>query len=556
MIIEITDTAIKINTHYDPYVVSVIKAVPDGRTYDPKTRTWTVVKTADNLRHLEKAKIGNGKLAGLIGEAEAPLKYNEEIWSSIENPKGVSFYAHQKTGIGLLHENDRAAPFWEQGCGKTLPAIMIIQSRMWEIIKKLNDNEVATLIVCPKNVIGSWVRQFSEFSNIEPVVIAGTAKKREKILHGNSSCFLINYDLLPAMQNVLMAKGFQMIVFDESQYIKNPYSQRAKAAYEIAKTIPRRALLTGTPIGNGSLDIFQQFKVLDESIFGTSFYSFRAKYFQDNPWEFKNRKTGKRQTVHDWKIKPGSIDEIKRKIGLRAHRLTKKECLDLPEKIYQTIEVDMCQDQLRAYRQAESEVKIIVNDTEINTRQKIVKMMRLNQICSGHIGSGDDIETFKHNKLIELRRLWEDVGQPKMVVWTVFTHDIIEILNEFSESGAVSVYGGNTAEQNTENIERFQSDPECKVIVCNEKAGGVGITLTASGFVVIYSRSYSLLNRLQLEDRTHRIGQQRNVTYIDLICRGSIECDMLDVVEGKRQVARELLGDESSFSKEILRRFR
>jgi len=569
MNIEITADSINVKTIFDPAIIAKIKAVPDGRKWNPKLKVWRVAKTADNARSLEKSGIGGPELTELATRLDAPLRLNEEIWKRIHNEKGVAFLSHQKTGIGILYENDRAGLFWEQGVGKTLPMLMVIQQ-----ILMTRAAGGKSIIICPKGVIGSWAKQFAEFSNTVPTVIEGTAKKRSKILNGNHYVYLINYDLLSAMQDELRGAGFNQIIFDESQYIKNPESIRSEAAYEIANDIPRRYLLTGTPVGNGTLDIFQQYKVMDESIFGTSYFSFKYRYFANHGFQFlkkgdekkginrlsnkeidEHKRAGwKLITTQDWRAKPGAIAEIKRKIALRGHRLTKKTALDLPPKIYQVIEVGMTAEQRAAYRQAERELKAIINDVEFNTKQAIVKMIRLNQICNGHIGSGDNTQVLPQNKIKELRRIFEDAGRQKIIVWTPHNHDVDAVLREFKSENAVSVRGGGN---NTENIEKFQSEPEVRIIVCNESAGSTGVTLTASCLAVIMGRSYSLLNRMQLEDRNHRIGTDRPVTYIDLICRDSIESTILEVLQEKRKIAAELLGDsESSFTKDILRRLR
>lgn len=551
MNIQIKDNQLIIKAKYDPATIEKIKPCPDGRKWDKESRAWIVDITNDNIESLKAAGFDVPEPDEIVKNMDSSIVFRAEYWDIIKNPKGVKPYYHQRIGSSIVGENNLACLFWEQGVGKTLPVVMIVQNIVKHPDKK-------RLIVSPKGVIGSWVTQIEKFSIINYTVIQCAGKKRKQLIESNSGAFIINYDLLTGMLEDLQAANFDMIVFDESQYIMNPTSQRSKAAYELAKGIPRRYLLTGTPIGNGSVDIFQQFKILDPSIFGTSFYAFRNKYFTNKGWSFKNKKTGKEQKVPDWKIKSGAIAEMRRKIALRAHRLTKAECLDLPKKIYQTVEVEMTPEQKTSYRQALQEIKIFINGEEYNTRQAIVKMMRLNQICSGHIGSGANTEPIRHNKLNQLRRLWEDAGQPKMVVWTPFTYDIEVMKKEFQDSYALSFYGGNTREENELFKTLFQEDEKYRIIACNERSGGVGITLTASSFVVYYSRSYSLLNRLQSEDRTHRIGQNMPVTYIDLVCANSIEKEILLILECKRKVSRELLGDDErrSLAKEIIGRLK
>ncbi len=269
MNIEIKDNYLFVSFDYDPKTVSIFHDLPGGRKYLADKKIWRVDLNYDNLWYLAARFPEEQIFHSLITENFGELKKHLDF--SLIDFKNFEPYAHQLMGAAFISANPRVALFWEQGVGKTLAAILAIR-----IFLKL-DAKSRILIVCPKNVMRSWTEQFERFSDIKPVEIAGTAKRRETALKSFANVFLINYDVLEKMEAALISVSFEFIFFDESQFIKNPLARRAKAAFDISKTIPYRYLLTGTPIGNSPLDFFQQFKILKPEIFGVNYFSFRNK---------------------------------------------------------------------------------------------------------------------------------------------------------------------------------------------------------------------------------------------------------------------------------------
>lgn len=534
MIIHHDAGRLRIRCGYSPDLVQLIKCAPDGRKWDPKTKEWILPASIDNLKFcINELRADAPELKAMLADMERPLEHGNG--RKIEWQ--VKPFKHQVEGLDLILSNDHVALFWEQGVGKTLPAIKATEHRLQTgAIKR-------ALVVCPKTVISAWLKEFAKYSSIVPAVIGG--KDRDGIQQ-RATVAIINYDLL----RMMTLGAWDMVIFDESQYIKGHNTQRSKAAYALAKTAKFRVLLTGTPVAKDAGDLFGQFRVLDESIFGPSFYSFRAKYFVNMGRNFP-----------DWQIRPVATQEIRAKVALRSQRLRKADVLDLPEKLYQVRTIEMGKEQARIYREIEKQLLTEIEDAStgegvtVTVPYLITRMMRLNQICSGFLHhktetGTDRTFTLDNPKLFELKQIVDDYmagdESNQVVIWAVFLHDVRAIKALYP--GAMVIDGSKSIVERTEAIECFQAGQladgtPARIIVLQQQAGAVGITLTAAHLSIFYSRNYSLLDRVQAEDRLHRIGQRNAVIYVDLVMEHSIEQDIVAALEEKRLVASYLQGD-------------
>ncbi|MBW1784852.1 MAG: DEAD/DEAH box helicase [Deltaproteobacteria bacterium] len=500
---KIKDKNIFFTFPYNEEAKTMIKGCPDGRRWMERLKQWRVPVTIDNLKYLN-----NNGFDFDVSVLEQGLKIDPDL--KILEPKTKPF-KHQTHGLKLCLSNKEVFLMWEMGTGKS-----------WIGVNKVRhflDKKI--LIICPKTVLSSWENEFKKHSDLTPVVVKGSKKKRIEILENNNIC-LMNYDLLISLEELLLSINFEFIILDESHFIKNQSAKRSKIVHKLCKKIEHKLLLTGTPITQGPADIFSQYLALDGgTTFGVSFYAFRGKYYIDKGYGFP-----------DWQLRDGVIGEIKDKMFLKGHRLKKTDCFDLPPKNYQKIDVEMATEQARIYRELEKEMYTLIGDEEITIQYLLSKLIKLNQVTSGFLyTTTDEVRKtirFNHNKLKVLGELIGD--KPKAVVWCLFREDMEAI---------TKAYGG----VGTDQWEDFQNDPSIRLMVGQVHAGGIGITLTAASFVVYYSQGYSLSDRLQSEDRTHRIGTTGTVTYVDLVCRRTIDEDILKILEAKRTVAGYITGD-------------
>ena len=334
-----------------------------------------------------------------------------------------------------------------------------------------------------------------------------------------------------------------MLAIDESTTIKNPTAKRTKSILQLGKQAKYRRILTGSPVTKSPLDLYTQCGFLDSFLLGfDSFYAFRNRYANMIDKNFGGRRV---QLIGSYK----RLDELAEKLKIFSYRVLKEDCLDLPEKVYIRREVDLTEEQLKAYSTMKSAALALLNGKMATAPHVLTQMMRLHQITCGHLRNDDGtITDIKNNRIKELVNLLEEV-EGKVIIWANYVHDIKHIVktirDEFGEDSIVQYYGAVSSEDRQKAIEKFQNpDSKARFFIGNPQTGGYGITLTAANTVVYYSNGYDLEKRLQSEDRAHRIGQNKSVTYVDLVAPKTIDEKIRKALRKKINIATEVMGEE------------
>jgi SNF2 family DNA or RNA helicase len=476
-------------------------------------------------------------------------------------------WAHQREAVERARSLRHMALFLEMGTGKTRTTIEILKERFAE-----RNGTLRTLIFCPPIVISNWRDEwlrFSDLSHHDVVMLKGAGTKRAKDFRElawrqgtpQGKIFITNYEAL-AMPNLnLLFKSWrpEAIVCDESHMLKNPSSNRSKLAWRLAQAAPDsyRYILTGTPILNHAWDIWAQFRFLD---LGETFQEdttldhFRWRYFKD-----LNMGMPRHQYFPNWVPKTLAKDgvdgltQIKAKIQPKSMRVTKEECLDLPDLVKETVKLDMSAEQARMYRELQKDFVTFVetnNTTEhVVAQMAMTKMLRLIQITAGHIKTAEENvvvlkETPKEAALLELlKTLTPDY---KVVVWTpwVATYPVIRAMCKKLDIGMVEITGDVREKERDEMVRSFQTDPKARVLLGNQGSGGIGINLTAAPYAIFYSRTFDLAKDLQAAARTHRGGSEIHpkITRIDLVCEGTIEEMIQKELAIKFELGEKVLG--------------
>jgi SNF2 family DNA or RNA helicase len=332
------------------------------------------------------------------------------------------------------------------------------------------------------------------------------------------------------------------MVIDESTTIKNRDAKRTKAAFKIGKTARYKRILTGSPITNNPLDLFSQAWFLSPHLLGcTSFFTFRAKYAEMVKITAGNRAFTK---VKGFK----NLDELTKSIKTWSSRRTKDECLDLPDKIYQYYEVELTDEQKKHYKSLKEKAMAELDGQLVSAPIVLTKLLRLHQLVCGSLTTDDgEVIPVDNNRMKALLEVLDEASG-KVIIWANYRSDIQAIeekLNEeYGKKAVVTYYGATSSEDRQEAVRRFQTDPDCLYFVSNPHVGGFGITLTEARNVVYYSNSYNLEHRLQSEDRAHRIGQKNAVTYVDLVCRKTVDEKIIKALRDKKMLSAQVLGDE------------
>jgi SNF2 family DNA or RNA helicase len=300
--------------------------------------------------------------------------------------------------------------------------------------------------------------------------------------------------------------------------------------------------MTGSPVTKNPLDLFSQCYFLDPfHLDHDSYYSFRMRYAIMKTANISGRKI---QLVNGFK----NLSELSDKLKPFSYRVLKEDCLDLPDKIFIKRQIQLTPDQFKVYDQMKEKALAILNGKVVSTKNALTQIMRLHQITCGHFSSDDGVtQPIKNNRITELMNVLEET-EGKAIIWAHYQYDITSIIKEiikvYGPESIVDYYGLTPQEERQPNIKRFQDDPKCRFIVGTPSTGGYGITLTSANTVIYYSNGYDLEKRLQSEDRAHRIGQKKSVTYVDLMADDTVDEKIVKALRRKISIASEVLGEE------------
>jgi SNF2 family DNA or RNA helicase len=320
---------------------------------------------------------------------------------------------------------------------------------------------------------------------------------------------------------------------DESSRIKNADAKRTEECIRIGRQTAFRSILTGTPITQGPLDLYAQFEFLNTHIFGMGdYYSFRNRYAIMGGWENKEI------------IGYDNMDEMAATVKPFIFEASLKDMVDLPPKIYQKRDVFVSKEQRELLRDIASG-HAQVDDIEIEIQNVLVKLLRMQQVVNGFYPeyvrdplTGKKVAHY-HNlranpKLRELEAVLEE-NSYQAIIWAKYHKDLENIIPILKDK-TVQFHGRVPHEQRQDIVNKFQNG-DAKYFVGNPAAGGLGLTLTAARLMVYYSNSFSLEERLQSEERAHRIGQEHPVTYVDLVMKGTVDELSQEAIKTKTEIA-------------------
>lgn len=471
-------------------------------------------------------------------------------------------WEHQRKAVEKSQTEPYLGLFWEVGVGKSRATIDIIRHRCAAHNKLLK-----ILVLSPKITLLNWKREFAKYSKIHPrdvVILQGTGKKRvatfkEEALEDHQftkpKIFITNYESLEMEELYSFIMDWQpdIIVGDEAHRLKNPKSKRAKLAIKLADKATYRYALTGTPILDGKgLDLFNIFRFLDGGLtFGINYWKFVATWFIDENIGFKHQDNYFPKYVP----RPEAYQQFYNLVYQRAIRAIKSECLDLPPFVRKEVFVELSPEQQRLYKEMKEEYVAYVDDVmKTDTPRAVVaqlavtKALRLQQIVTGY-GKTDTGEIYKIEKnprLEALSDLLEELAPyHKVIVWSVFHENYADIAEVCTKLGLdyTELHGKVPQKDRDKNIDRFNQDPKCRVLVANQAAGGIGINLVSSDVSIFYSKNFSLEQDIQAEGRNYRGGseQHKSVTRIDIVAPGTIDEMVNETLAMKQQVGEKIL---------------
>jgi len=462
-------------------------------------------------------------------------------------------YAHQMTALKKSWNKENFAYFMEMGTGKT--KVLIDNLAMLYDKGKVD----GALIIAPKGVINTWYEQELPThlpQHIENVTVLWQPNINKKYEEKLKTIFevetalhilIMNVEALSTDKGVKYASKFlnshkTLMAVDESTTIKNPSAKRTKNIIGLGKIAKYKRIMTGSPITKNPLDLYSQCEFLDPWLLDfTSYYAFRNRYAEMKTMHAHGRSI---QIVDKFK----NLSELSETVKTFSDRVLKEDCLDLPDKIYMKRNIKLSPDQFKLYKQMKDQAIAMLNGKVTSTMTVLTQLMRLHQITCGHFTADDgSTQAIANNRIGELMDVLEEI-EGKAIIWAHYQYDIVNIIKnvvkKYGEGSIVDYYGLTPQEDRQPNIKKFQSDPKCRFMVGTPSTGGYGITLTAANTVIYYSNGYDLEKRLQSEDRAHRIGQRKPVTYVDLICDDTVDEKIVKALRKKINIASEVLGEE------------
>ena len=462
-------------------------------------------------------------------------------------------YKHQLTALEKSWNRETFAYFMEMGTGKT--KVLIDNLAMLYDKGKID----SALIIAPKGVIKTWYEQEIPThlpNHIENVTVLWQSninkKQKEKLdtlfeTSGDLHILIMNVEAFSTEKGVKYAESFLnshrcLMAVDESTTIKTPTAKRTKNIISIGSKARYRRILTGSPVTKNPLDLYSQCEFLSPWLLDfTSYYAFRNRYAEMKTLNIRGRSI---QVVDKFK----NLGELSDQLKGFSYRVLKEDCLDLPEKNWTKRQITLSADQRKIYTQMKETALAHLNGKVTSTMTVLTQLMRLHQITCGHF-TADDGTTQKiaNNRLSELMNVLDEL-EGKAIIWANYQHDITSIIKEVVKvhgpGSIVDYYGLTPQSERQENIKRFQNNDKCRFLVGTPQTGGYGITLTAANTVIYYSNGYDLEKRLQSEDRAHRIGQKKNVTYVDIIAEDTVDEKIVKALRDKVNIASQVLGED------------
>lgn len=537
------------------------------RTKKMPAFTWTLPFNLDNVAQLRSAGVlASPGLVQAIKDARRTAQYVERTKVSedatpiagIPIKPDVTMYKHQVRAFNIAlahfgywsHSNlmpgGAVAYFMDMGSGKTMTTVAVA-GRLF-----LDGQIKRMLVVAPSSVCAVWPSEFRKFAGFPARVgvLLGDRDKRISTLRYLTAPALpgtgdplrvavINYESTWRLEEELAKFKADMIVCDESQRIKSATAQQSKAMHRLGAGVPYKMILTGTPIQNDTRDLWSQYRFLSPGVFCPSYYNFLKRYAVMGG-------VGNHQYLG-----PRNLEELTRKAHSIAYRVTKAECLDLPEKMFEDRAVELEDDAKKLYRRIQREsFAALEGGEQVTANNVLTRLLRLQQITGGFISDDDgELRSVSTAKLDALEDIVQsccvDEGN-KLVIFARFRAELAAIRERVAKVlgknlKQVAIWGDIPIPQRGAIVDQFQTDPQTRVFVGQIDASAEGITLNSATTTVYYSTTWNLAKYQQSQDRTHRIGVRSNCLYIHLVVPGSIDHKIMAALKKKEDLAKSVV---------------
>ncbi len=511
-------TCFRIEFSYDPAVVAQVRCLPSGRRWSPELRAWLCPAGPEALKMLRGW--GFTIRPDVLAWEQQWLNPTPVVRARIDNIPGLKkkLYPFQAEGVGFLESRfGRSLIADEMGLGKTIQALAWLQHKGAPVLP--------ALIVCPASLKGNWARECADWTTLSCRVLSGSQPAPEQVV--GLDVLIVNYDILAKWLPIL--GSIRTVVLDEAHYIKNPKAARTKAVRWLCKGRRHVVAISGTPIVNRPAEFFTALSILDNAMFG-------------DWWAFAKRYCNAQCGRFGWDFSGASnTDELHRKLSTLMIRRLKADVLtDLPPKTRTMIPLELNGNE-GIYTSALREALGAWQDEKPDPLRDITQISALRQAALDA----------KFDLCCEWIDNFLETSPGKLVLFAVHHATIDRLMARYGER-AVSLDGRTEITSRSLIVERFQTDPGVRLFIGNIQAAGVGITLTAAQDTAFLEFPWTPGELDQAEDRIHRIGQKGATNIYYLIAQGTLEEDILKLIEAKRKVLNGVLDGKYDESTSIL----
>ena len=559
-----TPNTFRISFEYNKELVAIIKRVPSGPRWDAQETEWIVKK--------ESVCYPPGRDARWYVEAFAQWAVAKRYCANIsrrseshdvvyEIPQMKDFsgehymqlepYEYQLEGVRYALDHQRCIFGDQPGLGKTLQAICTVVKAHKEA--HIYGDTFPVLVICPAALKVNWQREFKKFAGINAVILDDKNRDCWERLYelrrsdGDSYApvFITNYESLKkffvtgikdharmTLRSIVFderVKLFKSVIIDESHKCKSSKTQQSKYVEGICKGKRWIFALTGTPVVNNNTDLIQQLKILGRLDDFGGYKQFVARYC-DGPKQSSN------------------LRELNYRLWICCffRREKAKVLTQLPDKMRQYITCDITN--RKEYDDAENDVIKYLRQYKNASDDRVARAMR-GQVM---VKMGILKQIAAKGKIKAVSEFIHDIidGGEKLIMFA-YLKDVVDALkNEFPD--AVTVTGSDDIKAKQNSVDRFQNDPECKLIILNYKSGGTGLTLTASSRVGFIEFPWTYSDCEQAEDRAHRNGQKSAVNCYYFLGDKTIDRYMYNVIQTKKDIANEVTGTTTQVAEDML----
>lgn len=528
---------------YDASLVAVIKDTftTSERRFDGAAKRWIITARSGIVEKLysfackwsfEISRPAAEKMAELVGTAE---RFGEASRAAEVSPDfavsglGGTLRPFQAAGVAYALEAKRCFIADEMGLGKTIQALATVQAA----------NAYPAIVVCPASLKLNWAREAGKWLPGHSIAVwNGKAS-----LNVSADIVVINYDVLKKNLDALKALKPQAVVFDESHYAKNHKAARTEAAKELAQGVGIRLALTGTPVVNRPQELLSQLGIIGRLDDLGGFWGFAKRYCNAHQtrwgWDFSGA-----QNLDELNTKLRAACYIRRNKADVLKELPAKTRTILPIVLSNRREYDKAEKDLIGYvrKEAAENAEFVASIAHLpEVDQKISKQRRSNEaelkaLQAEQLVRIEALKQLSANGKIEAIGEWLESFLETGEKLVLFAHHIDIVERLATQFDAPYITGATPLDKRQEYVDRFQNDPDCKLIVLNIRAGGVGLTLTAASNVAFVELDWTPAAHDQAEDRCHRIGQTDAVNAWYLLAERSIDQEIYDLIEEKRIV--------------------